>query len=110
MRILVMGPKKIVYPLRNARNFAAEARIFQGTKAQLPRKAARICPLRMLMYRGQKAMRSLAAEMELAAMFMPRVTIIRPIAAKAAAARDPAEGFGVIQREMISTGFQRTFP
>lgn len=43
------------------------------------------------MYLGQKAMRSLAALMELAEMLMPSVTMIRPIAAKAAAARPPDE-------------------
>lgn len=40
MRIPVMGPKKMVYPPRKARNLVADARIFHGTKAQLPMKAA----------------------------------------------------------------------
>jgi hypothetical protein len=60
MRIAVMGPKKMVYPPRKARNFCAEARIFHykfkvskgklrltplrhtGTQAHAPMKAARI--------------------------------------------------------------------
>jgi hypothetical protein len=57
MRMEVMGPRKIVYPPRKARNFAADARIFHyiwlagmiylqkavrltGTNPQLPMKAA----------------------------------------------------------------------
>jgi hypothetical protein len=61
MMIAVMGPRKIVYPLRKARNFWAEARIFHynassvklsvgshdslkhtGTQAQAPMIAAKI--------------------------------------------------------------------
>lgn len=104
-----MGPRKMVYPLRKARNFAADAKIFQGTNAQLPRTAARIWPRRMLMYLGQKAMRSLAAEMEFAEMLIPIVTMIRPMAANAAAARPPEEP-DAIQRLIISTGFHMTWP
>ena len=61
------------------------------------------------MYLGQKDMRSLAALMELAEMLIPRVTMIKPIAAKAAEARplcDPDS----IQRPMISMGFHMTSP
>ena len=39
------------------------------------------------MYLGQNAMRSLAAEIELAEILIPRVTMIKPIEAKAAEAR-----------------------
>jgi hypothetical protein len=63
----------------------------------------------MLIYLGQKAMRSLAALMELAEMLMPSVTMIKPIAAKAAAARPPEEPLS-IQWLMMSIGFQRTLP
>ena len=58
-----------------------------GTKAQLPMKAASNWPRRMLMYFGQNAMRSFAALIELAEILIPSVTMISPIAAKAAAAR-----------------------
>ena len=54
-------------------------------------------------------MRSLAALIELAEMLIPRVTIIRPMAAKAAAARPP-EDPEAIQRLMMSIGFQSTSP
>jgi hypothetical protein len=42
-------------------------------------------------------------------MLMPRVTIIRPMAAKAAAARPPLDPPS-IQWLMMSMGFQRTLP
>lgn len=78
MSIEVIGPRKMVYPPRKAMNLAADARIFHGTKAQLPITAAISWPRRMLMYLGQKAMRSLAAEMEFAAfefsLFRPTIT------------------------------------
>lgn len=89
MRIDVIGPKNMVYPPRNARNLAADARIFHGTNAQLPMTAASSWPLRMLMYFGQNAIKSLAALIEFAEILIPRVTMIKPIAAKAAAARPP---------------------
>jgi hypothetical protein len=72
-------------------------------------KAASSWPRRMLIYLGQNDMRSLAALIELAEMLMPSVTMIKPIAAKAAAARPPCEPLS-IQWLMISMGFQRTFP
>ena len=61
------------------------------------------------MYLGAKAMRSLAALIELAEMLIPSVTIIKPIAAKAAAARPPEEPLSC-QWLMMSIGFQRTLP
>ena len=61
------------------------------------------------MYFGQKAMRSFAALIELAEMLIPRVTMIRPIAAKAAAARPPEEPDSN-QRLMMSMGFHMTLP
>ncbi len=61
------------------------------------------------MYLGQNDMRSLAALMELAEMLMPRVTIIKPMAPKAAAARPPLDP-DAIQRLMISMGFHMTSP
>ena len=63
----------------------------------------------MLIYRGAKAIKSLAALIELAEMLIPSVTIIRPMAAKAAAARPPEEP-DFIHKLMISMGFQRTSP
>ena len=54
-------------------------------------------------------MRSLAALIELAEMLIPRVTIIKPIAAKAAAARPPCDP-DAIQSLMISMGFHMTSP
>ena len=61
------------------------------------------------MYLGQKDMRSLAALMELAEMLIPRVTMIKPMAPKAAAARPPWVPC-CIHRLMISMGFQRISP
>lgn len=61
------------------------------------------------MYLGAKDMRSLAALMELAEMLMPIVTMIRPMAPKAAAARPPLDPDS-IHRLMMSIGFQRISP
>jgi hypothetical protein len=47
--------------------------------------------------------------MELAEMLIPRVTMIKPMAAKAAAARPPWDP-DAIHRSMISIGFQRILP
>jgi hypothetical protein len=63
----------------------------------------------MLMYLGQKDMRSLAALIELAEMLIPRVTMIKPMAPNAAAARPPWDP-DAIHRSMISMGFQITWP
>jgi hypothetical protein len=54
-------------------------------------------------------MRSLAALMELAEMLIPRVTMIKPMAPKAAAARPPWDPDS-IQRLMILMGFQMISP
>lgn len=78
-----------------------------GTKAQLPMMAAKICPRRMLMYLGQKAMRSLAALIELALMLIPKVTMISPIAANAAEARAACEPDSS-HSSMILIGFHMT--
>ncbi len=61
------------------------------------------------MYLGQNDIRSLAALMELAEMLIPRVTMIKPMAPKAAAARPPCEP-DFIHRLMIWIGFQMTSP
>jgi hypothetical protein len=61
------------------------------------------------MYLGQNDMRSLAALMELAEMLIPRVTMIKPMAPKAAAARPPWDP-DFIHRLMISMGFQMIWP
>jgi hypothetical protein len=61
------------------------------------------------MYLGQNDMRSLAALMELAEMLIPRVTMIKPMAPKAAAAR-PLWDPDAIHRLMIWMGFQMTWP
>ena len=61
------------------------------------------------MYLGQKDMRSLAALMELAEMLIPRVTMSKPMAPKAEAARPPWVP-ELIQRPTISMGFQMTLP
>lgn len=71
--------------------------------------AARIWPRRILIYRGAKAIKSFAALIELAEMLIPSVTISRPIAPKAAAARPPWEP-DFIHKLIISIGFQRTSP
>jgi len=54
-------------------------------------------------------MRSLAALMEFAEMLIPSVTIIKPMAPNAAAARPPWDPDS-IQRPMISMGFQMILP
>ena len=48
----------------------AEARTFQGAKAQTPMKTATICPRRILTQRGKSVHRSLADEIELAVMLV----------------------------------------
>jgi hypothetical protein len=47
--------------------------------------------------------------MELAEMLIPRVTMIKPMAPKAAAARPPWDPDS-IHRPMITMGFQMTWP
>ncbi len=61
------------------------------------------------MYLGQKDMRSLAALMELAEMLIPRVTMSKPMAPKAEAARPPCDP-DADQSWTISMGFQMTSP
>ncbi len=61
------------------------------------------------MYLGAKDMRSLAALMELAEMLIPRVTMIKSMAPKAAAARPPWDP-DAIQLLMITIGFQMMEP
>ena len=61
------------------------------------------------MYLGQRDIRSLAALMELAEMLIPRVTMIKPMAPKAAAARPPWDPDS-IQLPMITMGFQMIWP
>ena len=64
----------------------AEARIFQGTRAQ-DRTAQRSWPRRMLTKRGKSAVRSFAAESELAEMLTPRAARAKAKAAKKRQAR-----------------------
>lgn len=61
------------------------------------------------MYLGAKDMRSFAALMELAEMLIPRVTMIRPMAAKAAEAR-PLEEPVACHIMMILIGFHSGLP
>ena len=61
------------------------------------------------MYLGQKDMRSLAALMELAEMLIPRVTMSKPMAPKAEAARPPWDP-DADQRLTIWMGFQMIDP
>ena len=61
------------------------------------------------MYLGQNDMRSLAALIELAEMLIPSVTMIKPMAPKAAAARPPWDP-DFIHRLMISMGFHKISP
>ena len=62
-----------------------------------------------MIYFGQKAIRSFAALIEFAEMLIPSVTISRPIAPKADAAR-PACDPSADQRLTISIGFQMISP
>ena len=61
------------------------------------------------MYLGQKDMRSLAALIEFAEMLIPSVTMMRPMAPKAEAARPACEPDS-IHRPTISIGFQIMWP
>ena len=54
-------------------------------------------------------MRSFAALMELAEILIPSVTMIKPIAANAAAARPPDDP-DAIHKLIMSIGFHRTWP
>lgn len=72
-------------------------------------KAASSCPRRMLIYLGQNETKSLAAEIELAEMLIPRVTMINPMAPKAEAAR-PLEEPELLQSSIITIGFQTISP
>ena len=87
-----------------ARNVSADERIFQGTMTQPPTTAAIIQPRLMLTQRGNMTVKSLAAEIELAVMFVPTCAMYQLRAAKKAAAR-PA---GLSSQYVImSSGFQR---
>jgi hypothetical protein len=81
----------------------AVARIFQGTNAHPPINAARIWPRRKLMYFGQRVIRSTAAEIELAEIFVPMILIAKPAEAKKTAAR-------LSHSAKMSAGFQRNCP
>jgi hypothetical protein len=83
--------------------------VLTGTQGQAPMNAASSCPRRMLMYFGQNETRSFAALMELAEILMPSVTINRPIAPNAEAARPLCEP-ELLQSSMISIGFQMMWP
>ena len=61
------------------------------------------------MYLGQKETRSLAALIELAEMLIPRVTMSRPIAPKAVAARPACEPDS-LQLPTMTIGFQMISP
>ncbi len=97
------GPKNTVYPLMNVKNPCALAKISHGTNPHPPISAQMICPLRMLTYRGNKTVMSLAAERELAEMLQPRVASINAKEAKKAAAR-------LSHLLMRVSGSQRTSP
>lgn len=85
--IAAIGPRKTAYALMKFRNVPAEARIFHGTRAQ-HRIAQSSCPRLMFTYWGNKAVRSLAAESELAEILTPRAANANEKAAKKRAARD----------------------
>lgn len=82
-----MGARNTAYPPMKSRKVAADPRIFQGTITQPAIMAAIIHPRLMLMYLGNRTVRSLAALMELAVMFVPTWAIYQASAAKKAAAR-----------------------
>lgn len=67
----------------------AELKIFHGTMTQPPTKAAMIQPRLMLTYFGKRTVKSLAAEIELAVMFVPTCAMYQAREAKNAAARPP---------------------
>ena len=58
-----------------ARKVSAEERIFQGTMTQPPTRAAMMQPRLMLTYLGKRTVRSLAAEIEFAVIFVPTFLI-----------------------------------
>lgn len=84
--IAAIGPRKIAYADIKERKLVADARIFQGTRHH-DNKAHRICPRRILIYRGANAVKSLAAEIELAEMFTPREASAKEAAPKKRHAR-----------------------
>jgi len=75
---------------------------------QPPTMAAIMHPRWMLMYLGQRTVRSFAAEMEFAVMFVPTWAMYHDDAAKNAAARPL--GPLSIHFAMISRGFQIVSP
>lgn len=84
-----MGARKTAYPPINARKVSAELKIFHGTMTQPPIMAAITQPRSMLTKRGKSTVKSLAAEMEFAVMFVPTWAMYQEVAAKKAAARPP---------------------
>ena len=88
-----------------ARKVEAEERIFHGTMTQPPMMAAMMQPRKMFTQRGNRTVKSLAAEMEFAVMFVPTWAMYQLVAAKKAAARPPCPY--ACQCLMMSRGFQR---
>lgn len=81
-----MGPRKIAYADIKLRKEPALARIFHGTSAQ-QMMAVSSWPRRMLTKRGINAIRSLAADSELAEILTPKAARAKEKAAKNRAAR-----------------------
>jgi hypothetical protein len=79
------------------------AKISQGQRAQPPSKAQMTWPLLILIYRGHKAVMSLAAEIEFPDTFEPKVANTNAADAKKTAGR-------FVQWSMRVKGFQRACP
>lgn len=66
-----MGPKKIEYPPMKAVKVVALAITSHGHKAHPPSKTTMNCPRLIFTYFGNKAVKSFAAEIELADILIP---------------------------------------
>lgn len=100
--IAAIGPKKTAYATMKFRNVPALARIFHGTSAHAT-TAHSSCPRRMLTKRGNRAVRSFAADSELALMLTPSAASAKLKAPKKRHAR-------LSQCEMRAIGSQFSSP
>lgn len=99
----------MAYPPKALANaLELEAR-FQG-HMHTPTRAATYPPLRMLMKRGNKAVRSHPAVMELAEMLVPSWAMMKPMAMKAEAARVPDDWSSAMKLRRIVNGDQTKAP
>ena len=97
-----IGPRNTAYATMKFKNVPALARIFQGTSAHAT-TAHSSCPRRILTKRGNRAVKSFAAESELALMLTPSAASAKLKAPKKRHAR-------LSQCEMSAMGSQFSSP